>query len=66
MRKRSSLCSTGAAEDGRAPTEELWCVKGWGFCSTEAVEDGRDATLRIFLDLSQDYQAANLYNELTG
>jgi len=24
----------GAAEDGRAPTEERACMKGWGFCST--------------------------------
>jgi len=23
------FCSTGAAEDGRAPTEELSYVKGW-------------------------------------
>ena len=22
----------GAAEDGRAPTEELSCVRGWDFC----------------------------------
>src|SRR6478672_11215291 len=28
------FCSTGAAEDGRAPTEEHSCVKGWCFCST--------------------------------
>src|ERR1043166_6623651 len=27
-------CSTGAAEDGRAPTEEPSCVKCWDFCST--------------------------------
>ena len=27
-------CLTGAAEDGRAPTEELPCVEGWCFCST--------------------------------
>jgi len=26
--------SVGAAEDGRAPTEELSCFKGWSFCST--------------------------------
>ena len=27
----------GAAGDGRAPTEERTCVKGWGFCSTDGV-----------------------------
>ena len=38
------MCSTGAAEDGRAPTEELSCVKGWWFCSTGAAEDDRAPT----------------------
>jgi hypothetical protein len=38
------VCSTGAAEDDRAPTEELLCVTGWDFCSTGAVEDGRGPT----------------------
>ena len=28
---RTDLCSTGAAEDGRAPTEEPSCVRGPGF-----------------------------------
>jgi hypothetical protein len=37
----SSFCSMGAAEDGRAPTEELSCLRGWDFCSTGAAEDGR-------------------------
>src|SRR5689334_10063010 len=27
-------CTTGAAEDGRAPTEELSCVRAGDFCST--------------------------------
>src|SRR6185295_7657779 len=27
-------CSMGAAEDGRAPTEERSCVRGWDFFST--------------------------------
>src|SRR6476659_2671759 len=29
-------CSKGASEDGRAPTEELSCVRGCDFCSTTA------------------------------
>jgi hypothetical protein len=28
----SGSCSTGAAEDGCAPTEERSCVRGCGFC----------------------------------
>ncbi|HEY6245930.1 MAG TPA: hypothetical protein VIX17_18405, partial [Pyrinomonadaceae bacterium] len=32
----SGHCSTGAAEDGRAPTEELSCFTRWDFCSTTA------------------------------
>jgi hypothetical protein len=28
------FCSMGAAEDGRAPTEEVACIPAWGFCST--------------------------------
>jgi hypothetical protein len=27
------VCSTGAAEDGRAPTEELSCIQVRDFCS---------------------------------
>ena len=38
------FCWTGAAEDGRAPTEELQCVWSNGFCSTGAAEDGRAPT----------------------
>jgi hypothetical protein len=38
------FCSTGAAEDGRAPTEELSCVRDCDFCSTGAAEDGRAPT----------------------
>jgi len=30
----SGFCSTGAAEDGRAPTEELACIQFRCFCST--------------------------------
>src|ERR1043165_5256502 len=38
------FCWTGAAEDGRAPTEERTCVRGWGFCWAGAAEDGRAPT----------------------
>jgi hypothetical protein len=34
----------GAAEDGRAPTEELACFRSSGFYSTGAAEDGRAPT----------------------
>ena len=34
----------GAAEDGRAPTEEHSCVRGCDFCSMGAAEDGRAPT----------------------
>ena len=45
--KNSGFCSTGAAEDGRAPTEEVACVDAWGFCSTGAAEDGRAPTKEL-------------------
>ena len=38
------MCSKGAAEDDRAPTEELSCVRGRDFCSTGAAEDDRAPT----------------------
>jgi hypothetical protein len=31
-----AFCSTGAAEGGRAPTEERSCVRGSDFCSAES------------------------------
>ena len=34
----------GAAEDGRAPTEELLCVRAWDLCWTGAAEDDRAPT----------------------
>ena len=34
----------GAAEDGRAPTEERTSVKGWSFRSMGAAGDGRAPT----------------------
>jgi hypothetical protein len=37
----SGFYSTGAAEDGRAPAEELACNAVQCFCSTGAAEDGR-------------------------
>jgi len=37
--RMSGFCSTGAAEDGRAPTEELSCIQARDFCSTGAAED---------------------------
>jgi hypothetical protein len=41
---RMAFCSTGAAEDGRAPTEERSCVKGLGL-----LFDGLAGTFRYFL-----------------
>src|ERR1043166_7983075 len=38
------FCSARAAEDGRAPTEELACIRSRCFCSTRAAEDGRAPT----------------------
>jgi hypothetical protein len=37
----SSFYSMGAAEDGRAPTEELPSIDEWYFCSTETAEEDR-------------------------
>ena len=34
----------GAAEDGRAPTEELSCVRDWASDRRGVVEDGRAPT----------------------
>ena len=33
------FCSSGAAEDGRAPTEEHSCVRGWWLLFVGAAED---------------------------
>ena len=38
------FCSTGAAEDGRAPSEERSGIWSNDFCSTGAAEDGRYPT----------------------
>jgi hypothetical protein len=48
----SGSYSTGAAEDGFAPTEELSCFRSSGFYSTGAAEDGRAPTeeLSCFLE----------------
>jgi hypothetical protein len=37
--RTDALCSTGAAEDDRAPTEERACIRSSGFCSTAAAEN---------------------------
>jgi hypothetical protein len=38
----------GAAGDGRAPTEEHSCVRGWDFCSTDvALPDGGCLVSRV-------------------
>ncbi|HEY6246141.1 MAG TPA: hypothetical protein VIX17_19480, partial [Pyrinomonadaceae bacterium] len=39
--------STGAAEDDRAPTEEVSSVRGSWFYSTGAAEDGRGPTEEV-------------------
>ena len=45
----------GAAGDGRAPTEELSCVRGWCFCSTARPRKVALLQTRPFLlDLSSD------------
>ena len=43
--ERKCFCSTGAAEDGRAPTEEGACREFRNFCSTK----GRAPTKSLFL-----------------
>jgi len=37
--KNEWFCTTGAAEDGRAPTEELSCLRSKGFCSMDDEND---------------------------
>jgi len=39
----------GRPGTGRAPTEELSCIRGWGFCSKGAAEDGRATTALLYL-----------------
>src|SRR5215470_14088613 len=64
-RRTEFLIGTGVRHSTHNPVNEQVELQGMAFCSTGPFEDEL-SELRIFLDLSHDYKAANLYNGPTG